>query len=1238
LCVIETVDQEIVGYVDLRKQKKNMKQLESISRTLLKARLLFVVIIVAVIAGAFTVTGLMQADDKVSQKDDPTADFWQEVPQTQVAAAGQNGSGRQVEIKASRFRAFTLNRGGMEMKLTGAPREFTAAARQGTFILSLPAPGKGFQRFAVQESSVMEPGLAAKHPDIKTYSGTGIDDPGATIRFDLTPLGFHASVRGPSGHWYIDPYFHLDQSVYAVYSRQDLDNPHGVFEEHEIDEASISASLPKKIASPLLPSGDQLRTYRLALITDPGYAAYFGGPANVTPAKVTLINRVVQLYEEDLSIRLVLVANNDLLNLDTWAAATGPNGPCGAAGCFTQSQVTGCASTSRARFVIGQIIGASNYDIGHLALGQPGGGVANLGVIGRSNKAGGCTGIPTPVGDYYAVDYVAHEMGHQFSGNHPFNGNQLNCSSGNRNASTSTEPGSGSSVMAYAGICLTDDLQRHSDPYFSARSQLEIVTYTTSAQAAINEVQTASLRHFGGGNEVQTVTFGPGFAPAATIQPLTVAIGGVPSSTQLGGLDETGNTVTVTTGATGGGHTLQVGDSITISGAGNAGYNGTFNVSAVLNSRTFQYANPNAGLPRSGGGTITLNAPGLTEAGNTVTVRTAAVHNRAVGDVVSVTGAGVAAYNGTWVIDSVPNSRSFTYTNPTGGLGNSGAGTVTFFSPFQLRIGGNDSVVINSANFNNGGITAAFAGISGFAGTATATGAASTGFTVTYTGAAANTDVPSFQIVNLNCGGCFSSVEETNHGGTNDSFTLNYNGNTSTPIVNGTSYTAAGLTAALTPILPAGATFTLNAFGGGNISGLNNTGFQVTYGGTLGLTNVPVLLTVTNFTAGSSGFTNETDKGGTVDNKGGIITPTGNAIPAVSAPAGFTIPLRTPFALTGSATDADTDPLVYSWEQTDRGAAAGIALLSNTKGSGPLFAMFPKSGQISDADALLYGSPGENALTTSPTRVFPDLQQVLDDNTNAATGSCPTGVIGGPVPQISTECFAEFLPTIDYVGFGSNAAPPSLHMRLTARDGKGGVDSADTTLTIDNTAGPLRVTSQAAPLIYHAGTVQNVTWDVNNTAGASLAPNVKISFSTDGGHTFPTVLSASSPNDGSEPVTIPYGFTTTARIKVEAVGNIFFDVNHSNFTVTSPTAADVSISGRVLTAAGTGLRNARVQLTDDAGNTRTALTNAFGYYSFDAVSAGRSYVIGVAAKRYTFTSQLVSIQDTLSDLNFVADQ
>ena len=118
----------------------------------------------------------------------------------------------------------------------------------------------------------------------------------------------------------------------------------------------------------------------------------------------------------------------------------------------------------------------------------------------------------------------------------------------------------------------------------------------------------------------------------------------------------------------------------------------------------------------------------------------------------------------------------------------------------------------------------------------------------------------------------------------------------------------------------------------------------------------------------------ETDKGGAVDNKGGIITPTGNAIPVVTAPAPFTIPLRTPFALTGSAIDADGDTMLYSWEQNDRGGSAGTSLLNNTKVDGALFAMFPKSAVVSDP--LIYNPPGENQLTTDPTRVFPDLQQI----------------------------------------------------------------------------------------------------------------------------------------------------------------------------------------------------------------------------------------------------------------------
>ncbi|HET7856268.1 MAG TPA: M12 family metallo-peptidase, partial [Gaiellaceae bacterium] len=933
---------------------------------------------VAVTAATVSAQNLAPTDVPAAADVHNTRAFWA------PAAKPSPAPGRNAAVHVRASRSLSLDTASLASVLAQAPRERTPAARISPLVVSFPAPDGSFDLFALEESAIMAPGLAARHPEIKTYRGRGLTDPSATIHADVTPLGFHASVRSASGAWYIDPYLIArNPSVYASYFGRDAKNVHGTFVEREIPSGDFAPGR-RSIAS----TGENLRTYRLALITDPGYATYHLG--NTTAAKVALMNRVNQPYEDDLTIRMQLVANNDLLNFDTYAQATAPNGPCGAAPCFTQSQVTGCSSTTRARHVIGQIVGASNYDIGHLALGQPGGGVANLGVVGRSNKAGGCTGIPTPTGDFFAIDYVAHEMGHQFAGNHTFNGNQLNCSGGNRNAANSVEPGSGQSIMAYAGICLTDDEQPHSDGYFSQRSQQEINNYVSSNQAPINEVHTVSLRHFGGGNEVQAVTFGPGYSRVNGISPLQVNINAPPSATSRGGASETGTTVTIATSAT---HALQVGDSVTVAGVAEAGYNGTFTVTAVPTTRSFQYTNAVTGLPVSGGGTATPGTPGASCSAGTATIRTTAVHTRTAGDVVTISGVGVGGYNGTFTVTNVPSNRTFQYALDCTGLTNSGGGSATYFSPFKVRIGGNDSVLIGGTGlpYNDANLTSAINAIPGFAGTVTVTGAAAPGFTVTYGGASAGVDVPNIQIVALACGGCFASVEETNHGGTVDSFKLNYAGNVSGLITFGVNYTPADIQAALIPLLPAGGTATVAGFGGGTF---NNTGFNVTYGGTLANTNLPVLLQTQEFTSGASGFTGETDKGGAVDNQG-TITPTGNHAPVLTVPGPATIPLRTPFALTASATDEDGDTLYYTWEQNDIGASA-VSLLNNTKTTGPLFAMFPKSAPVSDEDTLLYNSPNENLVTTSPTRVFPDLQQILDNNTNSDTGACAAGPIAPP--------------------------------------------------------------------------------------------------------------------------------------------------------------------------------------------------------------------------------------------------
>ncbi|MET1059147.1 MAG: reprolysin-like metallopeptidase [Nocardioides sp.] len=403
----------------------------------------------------------------------------------------------------------------------GLLRQAPAASSPNALVFSIPTPEGGTERFAVRRTTVLEAGLARAHPEIATYAGKSLDHPGTTIAADVTQMGFHASVRGMPGQraWYVDPaYDRRGTTTHLSYYGGAIDRTVKAFAERQAPE--VRNALRGGHGGSGQGSGGShnggggkvtQRVYRLALTSDPSYAAYFG-TQNVLAEKATLINRVNQIYNDDLAIRMLLVDETDQLNLDTEAKATGANGPCGAHPCFDppdpgdpndpdddvagQLEFCDVPTLGRNRTVLGQLVGASNYDVGHIALGVDGGGVAYLGVVGWDYKGGGCTGLPEPKGDFFAIDYVAHELGHQFGGNHTFNGVQRACTGGNRNAATSVEPGSGSSVMAYAGICAQDNLQPHSDPYFSQRSIDEATAYVANPTLPVVEVQTVSLRGF----------------------------------------------------------------------------------------------------------------------------------------------------------------------------------------------------------------------------------------------------------------------------------------------------------------------------------------------------------------------------------------------------------------------------------------------------------------------------------------------------------------------------------------------------------------------------------------------------------------------------------------------------------------------------------------------------------------------------------------------------------------------
>ncbi|MBX2991671.1 MAG: T9SS type A sorting domain-containing protein [Bacteroidetes bacterium] len=392
--------------------------------------------------------------------------FWQDVAESAISPSGER------LIIPVAYRTVTLNLPGLTGLLSQVPWEENVRAYHSQVLLSLPLPDGSFGRFRIVESPIMAPELAVRYPEIRTYLGQGIDDPTATVRFDVTPRGFHAMILSAGPTVYIDPYSRgTTQHYISYYKHAVLYEEARRFEEIGVEDPDghMAAEIASLVAANRFTSiGEQLRTYRLALACTGEYATFHGGTKPLVLAEmVTAMNRVSGIYEREVAVRMVLIPNNDtLIYLN---AATDP---------YTNN--SGSTMLGQNQTTLDNIIGNANYDIGHV-FSTGGGGIAGLGVVCRTgNKARGVTGLPSPIGDPFYVDYVAHEMGHQFGANHTFNGSSGSCSGGNRNASTAYEPGSGSTVMAYAGICSPQNIQNASDDYFHAVSIDEIVAYTTT--------------------------------------------------------------------------------------------------------------------------------------------------------------------------------------------------------------------------------------------------------------------------------------------------------------------------------------------------------------------------------------------------------------------------------------------------------------------------------------------------------------------------------------------------------------------------------------------------------------------------------------------------------------------------------------------------------------------------------------------------------------------------------------
>lgn len=346
-------------------------------------------------------------------------------------------------------------------------------------VVPIPLPNGSFESYMVFESPVMEQGLANKFPQIKTFILQSVENQLHTGRADITPKGFHALLYTNQGTLYIDPLFANNNAQYISYYKKyfytNKEKPSCAFEnptnntvEDEILNNQQNTELTHK--SIKTTNGSQLRTYRIAVSATGEYTQFHGGTVvSGLAAVVTSINRVNSVYERDLSIHLNIIADNDLI-IHTNASTDPFTNPSDASQNLDDNESS-----------LTSIIGNANYDIGHV-VGRSGSGLAGFGVVcsswGWTHKAMGTTGVPNPVNDPFDIDYLAHEIGHQFGGSHTFNGEDGSCG-GNRSSNSAYEPGSGTTIMAYAGICGSDNTQSNSDDYFHARSLSQIVNFST---------------------------------------------------------------------------------------------------------------------------------------------------------------------------------------------------------------------------------------------------------------------------------------------------------------------------------------------------------------------------------------------------------------------------------------------------------------------------------------------------------------------------------------------------------------------------------------------------------------------------------------------------------------------------------------------------------------------------------------------------------------------------------------
>ncbi|MEM9990637.1 MAG: reprolysin-like metallopeptidase [Bacteroidota bacterium] len=400
-----------------------------------------------------------------------------------IATPVATQEGEQIET----YQAATLDIRQLQQQLKAAPMEFTSKAKNQSLSLDLLMPDGDTKAFKVVESPVMEAGLAARYPEIKSYSGRAAD--GTQLRLSVSPRGAYAFLNTPTGIAYIKPLEENSETYVSYYLRDArmLDEhalTHGHkhhHHHHHSEEEAVMEHLrelgfgqhqkPEKTANTIV----NLRVYRLALASTVRFSKSINS-ANPTVMRVLevyneIANVLNGVYEPEAAVRFVLIDRTDeLIFTDT---ADEP----------FNSTNEGRRLISQAQNVFNNIIPNDIYDVGHVLTGNctDVGGIARLSSACSSEKARGvsCRSSNNSI-LRMVLRILAHEMGHQFAATHTMSA--CGADENNQIGVTTYEPGSGSTIMSYAGSCGSDNVQSDSDDYFHGLSLEQIITYARAEE------------------------------------------------------------------------------------------------------------------------------------------------------------------------------------------------------------------------------------------------------------------------------------------------------------------------------------------------------------------------------------------------------------------------------------------------------------------------------------------------------------------------------------------------------------------------------------------------------------------------------------------------------------------------------------------------------------------------------------------------------------------------------------